>query len=50
MAELEDSEAQKLKVQGAKYTLTNKYVEVFITIMQNDSVEATQAKLKALQS
>ena len=50
MADLEDSEAQRLGLQGTKEALTNKDVEVFNTIIINDSVEAAQAKLKALQS
>ena len=50
MEELEDSETQNLEVQEAKDALIDKYAEVFDTIMLNDSIEATQAKMKALQS
>ena len=50
MAELEDSETQNLSFQGSKEARTDKDVGVFDTIIINDSIEATQAKLKALQS
>ena len=50
MEKLEDSEAQNLEVQEDEDTLTDKDVDVFDTIMLNDSVDATQDKIKALQS
>ena len=50
MEKLEDSETQNLEVQEGEDSLTDKYAEVFDTIMLNDSVEVDQAKLKALQS
>ena len=50
MAELQDLEDQKVKVQWAEDSLTDKDTELFDTIMLNDSVEASQANLNALQS
>ena len=48
MAEAEDSEAQKLKFQEIGESLIDKDTEVFDTIMLNDSIESSQAKMKAL--
>ena len=50
MAELEDSKAQNLELQGDEETLTDKDIRVFDTIILNGSIEVAQAKLTSLQS
>ena len=50
MAELEESRTQNLEVQEAEESLAHKDVEVFDTIMLNDSIESYQSNMKALQS
>ena len=49
MAKTEDAEDWNLKFQEAGETPADKDDEVFDTIILNDSIEATQGKLKALQ-
>ena len=44
-----DSEARDLEFEEAGEDLVDKGVEVFDTIILNDSIEATQSKLKTLQ-
>ena len=50
MAETEYLEARNLEFQEARDALADKDVEVFNIIILNDSIEFTQAKIKALQS
>ena len=49
MAEIEDSEVQSLEFHNAEESLEDKDSEVFDAILLNDSVEATESKLKIVQ-
>ena len=49
MVKMEDSKTRSLEFQETGEALADKDVEVFDTIILNESIKSTQGKLKALQ-